>query len=96
MTVTLRVLATDRRRRLETLRISLLARSGAREVRLRDEFPLRMYTAAQFRRLLRSVPSLELCDVYDFWYEIDRPLRLSDELSDTVFVLRKPVEQCPI
>jgi len=87
--VTLRVAATDRRRRTETIRISLLARSGRKEHRVRDEFPLRMYTAGQFRRLLASVPSLELCDVYDFWYEIDHPLELSDEMSDTVFILRK-------
>ena len=89
VTVTLRVLQTDRRRRVERLRISMLVRSGRGEMRLRDEFPLRMYTAAQFRRLLAGVPQLELCDVYDFWYEIDHPLRLSDELSDTVFILRR-------
>jgi SAM-dependent methyltransferase len=89
VTVTLRVLSTDRRRRIETLRINMLVRSGKRVLRLRDEFPLRMYTAAQFRTLLRGVPDLEVCDVYDFWYEIDRPLRLSDELSDTVFILRR-------
>jgi len=88
VTVTLRVLATDRRRRMETIRISLLARVGRKEHRVRDEFPLRMYTAGQFRRLLAAVPSLDLCDVYDFWYEIDRPLELSDEMSDTVFILR--------
>jgi len=35
------------------------------------------------------VPSLELCDVYDFWYEIDRPLKFTDQLSDTVFILKK-------
>jgi SAM-dependent methyltransferase len=87
--VTLRVLATDRRRRIETLRVSLLVRSGRKEVRLRHDFPFRMYTAAQFRRLLRSVPSLDLCDVYDFWYEIDHPLKFNDELSDTVFVLKR-------
>ena len=91
VTVTLRVLATDRRRRVETIRISLLARNGRREVRVRDEFPLRMYTAAQFRRLLAAVPSLELCDVYDFWYEIDQPLTLDNKISDTVFILRKRV-----
>ena len=56
VTVTLRVLSTDRRRRIERLRVSLLARVGAKEVRLRDEFPFRMYTAAQFRRLLATVP----------------------------------------
>lgn len=89
VTCTLRVLATDRRRRIETLRISLLVRSGDKEFRLRDEFPFRMYTAAQFRRLLGKVPSLELCDVYDFWYDIEDPLVLNDEITDTVFVLRK-------
>jgi SAM-dependent methyltransferase len=89
VTVTLRVLASDRRRRLETIRISVLARRSGQVTRLRDEFPLRMYTAGQFRRLLRSVPLLELRDVYDFWYEIEHPLKLSDELSDTVFILRR-------
>ena len=59
------------------------------EIRLRDEFSFRMYTARQFRRLLASVPSLELCDVYDFWYEIDHPLELNDDRADTVFVLRR-------
>jgi hypothetical protein len=48
-----------------------------------------MYTAAQFRRLLATVPSLQLCDVYDFWYEIDHPLKLNNEISDTVFILQK-------
>jgi SAM-dependent methyltransferase len=89
VTVTLRVLSSDRRRRIEQIRISLLARKGGREFRSRHEFPLRMYTASQFRRLLKSVPSFELCDVYDFWYEIDHPLELNDEMGDTVFILRK-------
>jgi SAM-dependent methyltransferase len=89
VTVTLRVPTTDRRRRIETLRVSLLVRSGKKVLRLRDEFPFRMYTAAQFRRLLASVPELQLCDVYDFWYEIEEPLKLNDEISDTVFILRK-------
>jgi SAM-dependent methyltransferase len=89
VTVTLRVLSADRRRRIENLRISVLARERGRELRFRDEFPLRLYTAAQARRLLAKVPSLELCDVYDFWYEIDHPLALNDDIADTVFVLRK-------
>jgi len=89
VTVTLRVLATDRRRRIEQLRVSLLVRDGRRELRLRHDFPFRMYTAAQFRRLLATAPSFELCDVYDFWYEIDRPFPLNDDLADSVFILRK-------
>ena len=86
---TLRVLACSRRRRVERIRISLLVRTGRRELRLRSEFDLRIYTAGQFRRLLRSVPALELCGVYDFWYDIAEPLKLTDELGDAVFVLRR-------
>lgn len=90
VSVTLRVLDFDRRRRLERLRVSLLVRrANKKPLRLRDEFHLRLYTAAQFRRLLASVPQFELCDVYDFWYEIDRPLRLDNQISDTVFILRR-------
>ncbi len=89
VSVDLRVVHCDRRKRIEKLRVSLLVRRGLQQLRIRDEFPLRLYTAAQFRKLLTSVPSLELCDVYDFWYEIDQPLELDNEISDTVFVLRK-------
>jgi hypothetical protein len=64
-------------------------RRHAEKLRLRDEFPLRLYTAGQFRRLLAQVPAFELVDVYDFWYEIDHPLKLDDEISDTVFILRR-------
>jgi SAM-dependent methyltransferase len=85
----LRVIATDRRRRIETLQVSLLVRRGEEAWRFRGKFDLRLYTAPQFRRLLAGVPTLELCDVYDFWYEIDEPLKLDNEISDTVFILKK-------
>ncbi len=88
-TFTLRVLSMDRRRRLEQIRISMLVRNSHRDLRLRTEFEFRLYNANQFRRLLKKVPEFELCDVFDFWYEIDEPLELSDEISDSVFVLRK-------
>jgi SAM-dependent methyltransferase len=89
VTVTLRVLDTRRRRRLEQIRVSMLVRQRENLLRFRDEFPLRLYTAGQFRRLLTKVPSLRLRDVYDFWYEIDSPLKLDNRLSDVVFVLQK-------
>jgi SAM-dependent methyltransferase len=88
--VTLRVLCTDLRRRLENFRVSLLVRQhGPKEVCLRHEFQLRTYTARQFRRLLDSVPSLELCDVYDSRYDIEHPLSVNDEIAYNVFVLKR-------
>ncbi len=87
----LRVIATDRRRRIETLQISLRVRRGEKLWRFRGRFDFRLYTAPQFRKLLAGVPAFELCDVYDFWYEIDEPMKLDNEISDTVFILRKRI-----
>ena len=87
MTVTLRMLRTDLRRRIENLRVCLLVRRGSKELRLRHEFQLRTYTARQFRRLLGSVPSLELCNTYDFRYDIEQPFALNDEMGYCLFVL---------
>lgn len=89
VTFTLRVISTSRRQRIERLRVSMLVRSPSRELRVATEFPLRMYTARQLRRLLAKAPQFELCAVYDFHHELDRPLPLNDVLSDTVLVLRK-------
>ena len=114
---TLRVVASDPRRRVERLRISVLVReledrkkaeangsvnghvkrtghskltASSRVIgRLRDEFDYRLYTAAQIRRLFASVPELELLEVFDFWYELDDPQKLDNELSDAVFILRR-------
>ena len=87
LTVTLRVLSTNHRRRIEHLRVNLCVRSTRRIARLRSEFPLRRYNARQFMRLLKTVPELALLDVYDFWYDIDKPLKLDNHITDTVFIL---------
>jgi hypothetical protein len=89
VTVTLRVIDFDRRRRIEVIRFNLLVHSGERVRRISADYEYRIYTAAQFRRLLESVGCWELCDVYDFWYEIDNPLQLNNNIEDTVFILRK-------
>jgi SAM-dependent methyltransferase len=86
---TLRVLQSSRRTRLERMRVTLLARTKRGDVRAATEFDLRIYTAAQIRSLFKKVPEFELAAVYNFDYEIDRPLRLDNELSDAVFVLRR-------
>ena len=89
VSVTARLLRTDRRRRIEHVQLCLMARSGSKELRLRHAFQLRTYTARQFRRLLDSVPSLELCDVYDFRYDIAQPFAPNNEMGYSVFVLRR-------
>ena len=89
VTVTLRLLPIDLRRRLENVRVCLLVRRGSKELRLQHTFQLRTYTPRQFRRLLDSVLSLELCDVYDFRYDIAQPFAPNNEMAYSVFVLRR-------
>jgi hypothetical protein len=87
--ITLRVLKFDRKKRIEILRFVLRVRRGSRELRLQSDYAYRIYTAAQLKRLLAKVPGWEVCDVFDFWYEIGKPLALNDDLGDTVLVLRR-------
>ena len=90
VTMTLRVLGVDIRRRIENLRTSVRVRRASEEFRLRDDFQLRTYTGKQFRRLLDSVSSLELGDIYDFRHNIAQPFSLNDEMTYALFVLRRP------
>lgn len=89
VTMSLRVLTCDRRARRETLRFCLRVRSGRRDLRLRSDYELRLYECRDVRRLLASVPEFELCDVYDFWYDLNDPQTLDNERGDTVLILRK-------
>jgi len=78
-------------RRIEQMRVEMKAKNGhGRARRYLDQFPLRTYDAAQTRRLLDQAPQFELINVFDFWYDIEDPLELNDEIEDTVLVLRKP------
>ena len=87
VTATLRVLRVDLRRRIENVRVCLVGHCGSKELRLRHDFQLRTYTSKQFRRLLGSVPSLELWNTYDFRYNIERPFARNDAMGYCLFVL---------
>ena len=92
VTVTLRILRTDVRRRIEDLRVWLLVLHGPKEFQLTYDFQFRTYLPGQFRQLLDSVPSLELCDVYDFWSGIEQPLALNNKIVYGMFVLRRRLQ----
>lgn len=89
VTFTLRVIDFDRRKRRETLRISMLARTPKGETRGRSEFQLRLYKADQLKRLFAKVPDFEIVEIFDFGYEIEYPRDFDNDLADAVFVLKK-------
>jgi SAM-dependent methyltransferase len=78
------------RARLEKLRITMTIREeGKKAYRVSDEFTLRLYNSKNMKALLKQVPEFELLEVFDFWYEIDEPLKLDEEIADTVLILKK-------
>jgi SAM-dependent methyltransferase len=89
--VTLRVIDFDRRKRQEMLRVSIKAQKRSGKVdRIRSEFPLRIYTPAQARRLLGKVQDLfEIRSIHDFDYDIDETRDFDDDLTDALFVLKR-------
>ena len=40
-------------------------------------------------QLFAGVPQFELLETYDFWYDLDDPQKLDNDLVDAVFVLRR-------
>lgn len=95
VTVDMRLDVDDCRRetRLETLKFQMdVTTKDHPAIRtFYSDYRMRLYEAGQMLKLLSKVPELALLDVYDFWYDLEEPLELSDELGDTVLVLQKTV-----
>ena len=89
--VTLKVIDFDRKSRKEMLRVSVKATKPSGKVeRIRSEFPLRIYTPAQAKRLLKKVSDVfEIVGIYDFDYDIDEEREFDNDLTDALFVLRR-------
>lgn len=75
--------------RWETLRWTLRVKTPKERFRLQSEFRFRTYTDRQVRRLLERHPEWELAGVYDFWYDLQHPIKLDAEVNDVVLVLRR-------
>ena len=91
LSCTLRVIDFDRKLRQEMLRISIKATKANGTVeRIRSEFPLRIYTPAQAKRMLKKVEDVfEIAGIFDFDYDIDQPRKFDNDLTDALFVLKR-------
>ena len=91
VSVTLKVIDFQRRRRQEQIRVNIKAVTRQGKVhRIKSEFPLRLYTHLQVQSLLKKVNvEFEIAGVYDFDYDLEYPRRIDEDLTDAVFVLRR-------
>lgn len=79
----------ERRTRLEDVRSRLVVRHGNKTMRTETTWQFRAYNAAQVKRLLKSVPTLEHVATYDFTYDLKKPRQLDDNQLDTLLILRR-------
>ena len=91
LSATLRVIDFDRSQRQEKLRISILATKRSGEIeRIQSEFALRLYTASEAKRMFATVKDQwEIVKAYDFDYDIDASRVFDDDLTDSIFILRR-------
>jgi 2-polyprenyl-3-methyl-5-hydroxy-6-metoxy-1,4-benzoquinol methylase len=85
----LSVQSVDLEKRLETLKMTMKVSVGDDVKKLTDLLRLRLYDVEQLKELLAKIKSLELVGVYDFWFDISDPCRLSKKSCDVVLVLKK-------
>lgn len=91
VSLTLKVIDFNRRKRQEILRASMKVtkRDGSIK-RIRTDFPLRLYTHRQVKSMLEKVEDvLEIASIFDFDYDIGVDRDLDVDLTDSLFVLRR-------
>lgn len=83
------LLDRDLEQRFERFAIQFEVYTPEKFLRIEDELVFRTYTAPQFQELLDEVPEFEVAEVFDFEYEIDKPVQVDASAEDVVYVLRK-------
>ena len=87
--MTLDAYNASRRKRTETLRFRMQVKGGREVKEFTTEYQMRIYTAAQAKSLFSKTQQFELAEVYDFYYEMDEPQPLDNQLGDAVFLLKR-------
>lgn len=77
------------RKRMEHFGIRFDVYRPTGHLRIMDVLKLRSYTAKQFAQLLAAVPEWELADVYDFHYDITKPIKIDATTEDIVAILKR-------
>jgi len=91
LTVTshLKSLSQDLKKRIELIEFGVEAATPKQRYHVVDRFPFRIYSATQFNKLLTVVHRFDIIETYSFDYDISRPVPVTADTEDVVFVLRK-------
>lgn len=77
------------RKRLERFGIRFDVYTPSASMRIEDVLELRSYTAKQFAELIAAAPAWELVELFDFGYDIRKPIQLTTTSEDVVAILKR-------
>jgi SAM-dependent methyltransferase len=77
------------RRRQERCGMTIDVYTRNKSLRIEDEIVFRTYTWPQLKSLLESVPAWRVGPVFDFSYNIARPITIDDRSEDVVLILER-------
>ena len=84
----IQTVAVDRRKRLETLDVTLHYSAPKSRKTIRSCVRLRTYSLRQLRSLLSKVPEFSLRGTYDFSYDVNEPVPMNGSSEDIVLILQ--------
>ena len=85
----LQSLSQDWKQRIEMIEVSIEAATPKKRYTVIDRFPFRIYTMKQFNDLLTAVGRFGILETYSFGYDISRPIRVTADTEDVVYVLKR-------
>ena len=84
----IKTIEVDRKKRQETLSVTLRY-SGSKSKRIMSScVQLRTYTLRQLQNLLSKIPNFSILETYDFSYDIDQPVPLNESSEDIILILQ--------
>lgn len=82
-------IGTDLKKRQERIGVTYDVYTPTKQFRVTDETMFRTYTREQMFDLLATEPRLRLLEMYDFRYDINSPIDVTDNTEDILFVLQR-------
>lgn len=82
-------IGTDMKKREEKIGVTYDVYTPTKQFRIKDETIFRTYTAEQMFSLIASEPRLRVLDMFDFRYDLDWPIDVTNETEDIVYVMQR-------
>lgn len=82
-------IGVDRKKREEQIGVTYDVYTPTKQFRIEDETMFRTYSAEQMFKLIATEPRLRLLEMYDFRYDIDSPIDVTNETEDILYVFQR-------